>query len=112
MEWALSLALGLLMAGCAGYPQRFRSERAGVRFIFSDAQRIHDHGVKAGCRKNDRGEPITGRIRACYTPPGWIGKVFRRRGTIWLSDWSSVVHELCHVDGRPREECDGIHARE
>ena len=109
MEWVISFALGLVIIGCASYPQRFRSYKQKARIIIAEPSQVDAHCRRKGCRTSDSGKPITGRIRCCWVKP----KPWQKWGTIWVGrgDESCLVHENCHIDGRPREECDKVHAR-
>src|SRR3990167_8820632 len=44
-------------------------------------------------RQRQKGSPVSG----CYLP---------KTGDIYIYNSDSIIHELCHADGQPREVCD------
>lgn len=106
------LALLLLASGCVHYyPQRFayRNLPPNMKIAYSTPERVDAHcrRVKKGqsCHYDD-GTPCTTfrPIRACYN---------MRKNFMWVGygNDSSIPHELCHAEGRSREECDKLHVR-
>ena len=97
----LPLLLIPYLLGCSATPKIYNFENLGIKIIETDPNTV-DRVCGKRTQFNDRGEPISKRIRCCWLP----------EGIIWMSwtDRDCIIHELCHADGaRSRAECDEVH---
>lgn len=95
----LPLAAAVL-SSCASAPRVYRYESLGFSVVKADPATV-DRVCKARIKTNDRGEPISRRIRCCYLADR----------SIWVAhtDVDCILHELCHADGREKAECDRVY---
>lgn len=86
--------------GCSSAPKVYRYQSLGFSIVKADAGTV-DRICRARIRLNDKGRPITRRIRCCYLTDR----------SIWVADTDvdCILHELCHADGRAPAECDRVY---
>ncbi len=103
----IGLAIPLLAFGIAACHvhkiQTIRYSGIDIRVGIASAAQVDAH-CKKYVKKNDRGEPITGRINACT--------IRKANGPfIWLAEdkLDRLAHELCHAVGDSPDVCDGVH---
>ena len=115
IRFCLGVAL-LILAGCSTskvfpYVQRFNYRNLDVKVIKAPADAVDRH-CKRRIKKNDKGQPITGRIEGCT--------LWRKRGdgfepVIFVDERNVdvLLHELCHADKRKTPaQCDRVHGGE
>lgn len=99
-RWILVALAAALPAACASSPRVYRYESLGFSVVKADPVTV-DRVCRARVKLNDRGEPISRRIRCCYLSDR----------SIWVAhtDVDCILHELCHADGRKRSDCERVY---
>ena len=91
------------LAACATHtaPRRQVFQYSDLVIIRAEAWEV-DQACSRPNTKQDDGGSIMGRIRCCWD-------VERHQMWVGWDDVACLPHELCHVDGRPKETCDALH---
>lgn len=98
---ALALTSGLSACGATGQPRRQTFQYSNLIVIRAESWEVDQACARVDTR-NDEGRNISRRIRCCFDP---------QRRQMWVSweDVDCIPHELCHVDGQPKESCRRMH---
>lgn len=101
MIYQMALLIAIMLSGCQSVPKIYDYPNLGITVIKTDPVTV-DRVCGRTIKISDNGQPITGRIRCCYTSGNLI----------WVSrtDIDCIFHELCHADGtRTKLECSDVY---
>ena len=93
-----------VLSGCATEPRVYRYETLGFSVIATDPSTVDRACRGFGITKNDDGKPLASnsRVAGCFhVLPFDLDE-------LWVSITDGVwvlLHELCHADGQPKEDC-------